>query len=57
MYLIEEQAFLHEINERIKGVDQDTIRQEMQEQAKHRATEPVAAEGLEPAAKSHVVLF
>ena len=43
MYIIEEQAFLEMIDERPKGVDQDKIRQEMQEQAKERATEPLAA--------------
>ena len=33
------------IDERLKGVDQDKIRQEMQVQAKQRATEPLAVEG------------
>ena len=37
---IEEQAaYLQIIDERLKGVDQDKIRQEMQEQAKQRAKE------------------
>ena len=38
-------------NERLKGLDQDKIRQEMQEQAKQRAKDPLAVEGVEPAAE------
>ena len=39
------------IDERLKGVDQDKIRQEMQEQAKQRAEKLLAVEGVELAAK------
>lgn len=57
IYTIEEQAFLQMIDERLKGVDQDKIRQEMQERAKQRAKEPLAVEGVEPAAEGRVFYF
>lgn len=57
IYTIEEQAFLQMIDERLKGVDQDKVRQEMQEQAKQRAKEPLAVEGVEPATEDRVFYF
>lgn len=57
IYTIEEQAFLQMIDERLKGVDQDKIRQEMQERAKQRAKEPLAVEGVEPAEEGRVFYF
>ena len=57
IYTIEEQAFLQMIDERLKGVDQDKIRQEMQERAKQKAKEPLAVEGVEPATEDRVFYF
>lgn len=57
IYTIEEQAFLQMIDERLKGVDQDKIRQEMQERAKQRVKEPLAVEGVEPATEDRVFYF
>lgn len=53
-YAIEEQAFLEMIDKRLGRVDQDKIRQEMQERAKQRAEEPLAVDGLEPAKEGRV---
>lgn len=57
IYTIEEQAFLQMIDERLKGVDQDKIRQEMQERAKQKAKEPLAVEEVEPATEDRVFYF
>ena len=54
---IEEQAFLQMIDERLKEVDQNQIRQEMQERAKQRAKQPLAVDGLEPAKEGRVFYF
>lgn len=56
-YAIEEQAFLEMIDERLGRVDQDKIRQEMQERAKQRAEEPLAVEGVEPTKEGRVFYF
>ena len=49
--------FLQMIDERLTGVDQDKIRQEMQEQAKRRAKEALAVVGVEPAAEGQSFSF
>ena len=57
MYIIEEPTFLQMIYEVLKGADQDKIRKTKQEQAKQRANEPLAVEGVEPAAEGQVFYF
>ena len=45
------------IDERLKGVDQDKIRQEMQEQAKQRAKEPFTVEGIASSKSLSILLL
>lgn len=56
-YEIEEQAFLEMIDQRLSAVDQNQLRQEMQERAKQRAKEPLPVEGIEQAEEGRVFYF